>query len=152
MKVAEPWVPLGTRYYSMYETSHVEARNFDAQLRPEIRRLWLKFYPDYHNNAFEQYIASLVKPDMKVLEIGAGSGTGLQHVFPLKGRCALYVGIDPDPRVLDNRYLDCAEVTDAARLPYKDGTFDLVFHRMDAEHLEAPRAGLTETARVMRTG
>jgi hypothetical protein len=56
------------------------------RLRPEVRKLWLRCYPDYEKYAFEQQLASLVRPEMKVLEIGAGSGRGHQAVFHLRGR------------------------------------------------------------------
>ena len=37
------------------------------RLRPTVRNLWLRFYPDYEKDAFEQQIASLVKQEMTVL-------------------------------------------------------------------------------------
>jgi hypothetical protein len=70
------------------------------RLRPTVRNLWLRWYPDYNKDAFEEQIASLVKPEMNVLEIGAGSGQGHQNVFHLRGSCARYAGVDLDPRVL----------------------------------------------------
>ena len=96
-----------------------EARSIAGErLRPTVRKLWLRFYPDYEKDAFEQQIASLVKPEMNVLEIGAGSGRGHQNVFPLRGSCARYAGVDLDPRVLENLHLDEAFVADAAALPF----------------------------------
>ena len=89
---------------------------------------------------------------MRVLEIGAGSGRGRQNVFRLKGRCAHYAGVDLDPRVLENSHLDEAMVADAAGLPFEDGSFDLVFHKMVAEHLADPLEALAETARVLKPG
>ncbi|WP_052954564.1 class I SAM-dependent methyltransferase [Microvirga vignae] len=132
--------------------SYEKSPYFDGRLRPGIKRLWQQFYPNNYTDAFERHVASLVKPDMKVLEIGAGSGSGLQNVFALKAHCAFYAGVDLDPRVLDNPYLDYAQVADASRLPFKDAAFDLVFHKMVAEHLEDPQAALIETARVLKTG
>jgi ubiquinone/menaquinone biosynthesis C-methylase UbiE len=122
------------------------------RLKPTVRNLWLKYYPDHVGHAFEQHIASIVRRDMRVLEIGAGSGTGLQHSFDLRGRCAFYAGVDLDRRVLDNPSLDSAYVADATELPFKDETFDLVFHKMVAEHLEHPGKALLETARVLKPG
>jgi ubiquinone/menaquinone biosynthesis C-methylase UbiE len=89
---------------------------------------------------------------MSVLEIGAGSGSGLQNVFSLKGHCALYAGIDLDPRVLNNPNLDQASVADAAHRPFEDNQFDLVFHKMVAEHFEHPGQALAEIARVLKPG
>jgi SAM-dependent methyltransferase len=131
--------------------THSEASPFaDGRLKPSVERLWLKFYPDHEAQAFERKVASMVRPDMRVLEVGAGSGVGLQKVFPLKGRCALYAGVDLDPRVLGNPNLDKAYVADAAHLPFKEAEFDLVFHKMVAEHLENPGRALAEIARVLK--
>jgi SAM-dependent methyltransferase len=127
----------------------------DAQidrLRPAVKRLWTAFYPNYRENDFERHVGSIVQPNMKVLEIGAGSGTGMQNAFLLKDRCALYVGVDVDPRILDNPFLDQAHVADATELPFGDESFDFVFHKMVAEHLDAPEAALTEIARVLKRG
>ena len=99
------------------------------RLRPTVRNLWLRCYPDYEKYAFEQQIASLVTPEMNVLEIGAGSGRGSQNVFELRGSCARYAGVDVDPRVLENPHLDEAFVADAAALPFEDRSFDPVFHK-----------------------
>ena len=122
------------------------------RLRPPVRNLWLRFYPDYEKHAFEQRVASMVEPEMSVLEIGAGSGRGNQNVFQLRGRCARYAGVDLDPRVLENPHLDEAVVADAAALPFEDQTVDLVFHTMVAAHLDEPAAALAETARVLKPG
>jgi SAM-dependent methyltransferase len=122
------------------------------RLRPRVRNLWSRCYPSYERDAFEQQIAALVTPEMNVLEIGAGSGRGHQNVFDLRGSCARYVGVDLDPRVLDNPHLDEAFVADAGALPFEDQSFDLVFHKMVAEHLDNPAAALAETARVLKPG
>jgi SAM-dependent methyltransferase len=122
----------------------------EERLRPAVRNLWLRFYPDYDKHAFEHQIASLVRPQMSVLEIGAGSGRGHQNVFHLRGRCARYVGVDLDPRVMQNPHLDEAFVADAATLPFENESFDLVFHKMVAEHLDKPSEAIAETARILK--
>jgi SAM-dependent methyltransferase len=124
----------------------------DRSLSPAVKRLWETFYPRYRSHDFEQYVASLVQPSMQVLEIGAGSGTGLQNTFALKGRCRLYAGVDLDPHVLNNPFLDRAYVASAADLPFEDESFDLVFHKMVAEHFNEPAMALAETARVLKPG
>jgi SAM-dependent methyltransferase len=89
---------------------------------------------------------------MSVLEIGAGSGRGHQNVFDLRGRCVRYVGVDLDPRVVQNPHLDEAFVADAATLPFENESFDLVFHKMVAEHLDKPSETMAETARILKPG
>ena len=103
----------------MIDTAN-EARSIARKhIRPTVRNIWLRFCPDYEKDAFEQQIAWLVKPEMDVLEIGAGSGRGHQNVFPLRGSCAGYAGVDLDPRVVENPHLDEAFVADAARAAFR---------------------------------
>ena len=73
-------------------------------------------------------------------------------MFQLRGSCARYAGVDLDPRVLENPHLDEAFVADAAALPFEDQSFDLVFHKMVAEHLDEPAAAVVETARILKPG
>lgn len=124
----------------------------DGRIHPSVARLWHRYYPHYDPDQFAALVASHVDPSSQVLEIGAGSGRGQQRRFALKGKVARYVGIDLDERVLDNPHLDEAVVGDAQHLPFEDGTFDVVFHTMVAEHLQKPLAAVAEMARVLRSG
>lgn len=123
-----------------------------GNMRPDVERLWRRFYPGHSDDAFPGRILALVEPDMEVLDIGAGSGIGLQARFPLKGRCRRFVGIDLDPRVRDNPHLDEAHVADACDLPFENNRFDLIYHTMVAEHLERPIDAFREMARVLKPG
>lgn len=117
-----------------------------------VRVLWDAFYSGYDDDAFKNHVAEGVDESSVVLEIGAGSGRGLQQKFPLKDRVRRYVGIDLDPRVQSNPWLHEAHVCSAENLPFDDEVFDLVFHTMVAEHLENPSATLEECFRVLKPG
>src|SRR6187200_2985150 len=92
--------------------------------------LWHRFYPNYNRKLFvNMVLANTAKGDC-VLELGAGSGIPPQHFFPLKHYARLYVGIDLDPRVQTNPYLDVGTVADAEELPFPDDYFDVVFSCM----------------------
>jgi SAM-dependent methyltransferase len=126
--------------------------NIDGTVKPAVQGLWRRFYPEYRLDKFEELVRAHVGPESRILEIGAGSGRGTQHHFHLKGEVAHYMGIDLDPRVMSNPHLDDALVANAERLPFSNGSFDIVFHTMVAEHIREPRLALMETSRVLRKG
>lgn len=140
---------IGSRVVSHRKESNVNK----AEVRRQRLLKWRsKEYPDFDPWHFNTTVEQSVSEDSKVLEIGAGSGVGLQTQMPLKSRVKLSAGVDVDPRVLDNPVLDEAYVADAIDLPFKDNTFDLVFHTMVAEHLEDPAASVRESMRVLKPG
>lgn len=123
-----------------------------SNVSPAVQTLWQRYYSDYRPDRFSDLLAQRVRPTNYVLEIGAGSGEGNQRHFDLRGKTARYIGIDPDARVLSNRYLDEARVARAESLPFINESFDLVFHAFVAEHFESPLDCNREIARVLKVG
>jgi SAM-dependent methyltransferase len=119
---------------------------------PAVRKLLVKFYPNYSPHRFRDLVVRSVNSSSYVLEIGAGSGTNHQNHFDLRGVVARYIGVDPDPAVLGNPFLDESYQASAESLPFPDGTFDLVFHNFVAEHFANPLACNREIARVLKSG
>ena len=128
----------------------------DAVRQPlDIRRsIDARFYPEFGDNwddtAFRKQILRYLKPEHSVLDLGAGAGIVPQMNF--RGLARQVAGLDPDPRVADNPYLDSAMVGYAERLPYDSGSFDLVFADNVLEHLPDPLTMLNEVKRVLRPG
>jgi SAM-dependent methyltransferase len=78
----------------------------------------------------------------RVLDVGAGDG---RLARALRGAGAHVVAIDPDP--------DMAGLTAGLPdLPFEDGAFDVVVACFVLNHVEDPRAGAAELARVTAPG
>jgi SAM-dependent methyltransferase len=87
---------------------------------------------------------------MVILDLGAGAGIVEQMNF--RGKVARVCGVDLDPRVETNVYLDEGRKSDAGEIPYADESFDLVFCDNVFEHLDQPLHVFKEVARVLRPG
>jgi SAM-dependent methyltransferase len=130
----------------------IEERASKERMSDPVRVLWEKYYPESRRTRFEDLLDRNIEPSHSVLEIGAGSGRKHQNHFAFRGRVARYVGVDPEPSVETNPYLDEGYRAKADSLPFADSSFDLVFHHLVAEHLESPYSANCEIARVLKPG
>jgi SAM-dependent methyltransferase len=114
-------------------------------------RTW---YPNHANNwddqLFREAILRNLKPEMTMLDLGAGAG--IVDKMNFRQLASRVCGVDLDPRVVDNPFLDEGRVSDAGEIPFPDESFDVVFSDNVLEHLEIPDQVFREVARVLKSG
>ena len=109
---------------------------------------------------FYTRVRALLRPDMTVLDLGAGRGSrfdrpnGFHARFcNLHGRVRRLVGADVDPVVLRHPALDERHVIlPGAPLPFGDASFDMVVCEYVVEHVEDPDLFAREIGRILRPG
>lgn len=115
----------------------------DASLYPGVESNW-------DDRLFREIILSSVDAQSIILDLGAGAGIVPQMNF--KGEVGRVCGVDLDPRVVSNPFLDEGRVSDAGRIPYAASEFDLVFSDNVMEHIDNPAEVFAEVARVLKPG
>ena len=102
--------------------------------------------------SFLEKICGEMKPlTPRILDVGCGTGANLE----LLGQYGDAEGVDVSAEALafcSTRGLTKVRQGEAERLPYEDGSFDLVTGLDVVEHLDDDVAGLSEMCRVLRPG
>lgn len=111
-------------------------------------------YPDHQRNwddkLFRERVLQVVNSNTHLLDIGAGAGIVAEMNF--KGLVGKAVGIDPDPRVKTNPFLDEGHIGFGDKLPFPDQSFDVVTCDNVLEHLDQPLTVFKEVFRVLKPG
>jgi SAM-dependent methyltransferase len=91
-----------------------------------------------------------ITPATRMLDLGAGAGIVEQMDF--RGHAARVCGVDPDPRVATNPYLDEGRIGRGETIPWPANSFDFVVADNVLEHLVEPHPVFAEVARVLSPG
>lgn len=105
-------------------------------------------------------INSVIRPEMVVLDLGAGRGAWFEDdpcpyrrsLRTLRGKVAKVVAVDVDDAVLHNRAADERRLMVAGRIPLEDDSVDLVVADYVLEHVIHPASFVREIDRVLRKG
>jgi ubiquinone/menaquinone biosynthesis C-methylase UbiE len=100
---------------------------------------------------FQQRLEQIVHTGDWILDAGCGAGKFFSLDFATAAGCRLF-GVDIQENLNDNPRMDFRARADLKRLPFSDGTFDVVNCRLVIEHLDAPEIVLREFFRVLRSG
>ncbi len=106
-------------------------------------------------------INALLKPEMVVVDFGAGRGRTIvdddvsyrRELCQLKGKCRYVIGMDVAPVVMENPGLDEAHViTPESVLPLEDESIDLIVSDHVFEHIADPQLLREEFYRILKPG
>ena len=132
----------------------------DAIDRNSSRRLRGSAQPQHPQKTYLNRLRDRLRGDSRWLDLGCGRGAvpwwlrgKLELEEDLKSLSGLIVGVDGDREaLLENDFCHERILAGAGRLPFTDGSFDLVTSNMVFEHLPDPGPVLAEIARVLRPG
>ena len=112
------------------------------------------FYSNYGDRwddlLFKKEVEQFLDLSQHLLDLGAGSGNN--PLMNFRGKVGRVVGVDPDPCVLQNPFLDEAKVGKGEIIPYGEETFDAVISANTLEHVNDPARYFQEVNRVLRPG
>jgi SAM-dependent methyltransferase len=100
-----------------------------------------------------EYLKSICKPKLKILDVGCGEGTRLNTLLSPKSRGW---GIDPSSKAIalakthyPRHYF---QIGVGEKLPYASNSFDLIYSAFAIEHCQDPQLFIDEMIRVTKIG
>jgi SAM-dependent methyltransferase len=140
----------------------MDRREHDAKIIDQFTR-WARPFAELPVHAeadgMARHLGALaLEPQMQALDVACGPGIVACAMAP---RAAQVTGIDLTPAMIEQARLRQQSlgltnlewrVGDATRLPFADGSFDVVTTRYSFHHMPEPGAALAEMKRVCRPG
>ena len=151
---------MGYPYKVNWKTAMSEYLDFHADLNnPENVSVWDEL--TLWSSAFAQLLLKYIplERNMKVLDVGCGTGVPLLELAERLGSTCKVYGIDLwrtalDRAVMKTKVRNVLDVTivegDASVMPFKDGQFDLVVSNLGINNFEKPEAAFSECWRVAK--
>ncbi len=152
--VHAPHLPLTGYYASEQERSSFVGKLFDhtASDYDRIDRLLaLGSGPWYRNQALQR---AGLKPGMRIVDIGVGTGLVAREAVTLVGDPALVVGVDPSAGMMACANLPGVQLIEgrAEAIPFPDASFDFLSMGYALRHLSDLAAVFNEFHRVLKPG
>lgn len=115
-----------------------------------------RFHPRYQSPKaiYQRLLDQLVDNSTVWLDMGCGKRLCGDDALnaELPRRALLTIGCDRDPYLSKHTSIRDLVICDAAALPFRDGTFNLVTSSMVFEHLQDPDQVFKEVARISKPG
>lgn len=139
----------------------------EAQRRGWVRQIFDQTAPDYDRVEWliglgtgSRYrraalLRAGLKPGMKVLDVGVGTGLVSRQVVRIVGAPSLVTGVDPSPGMLGSALVPAGVRLvrgGVEQLPFADDSFDFVTMGYALRHLADLSVAFWEVSRVLRPG
>ncbi|WP_370319081.1 class I SAM-dependent methyltransferase [Oricola sp.] len=143
-----------------HETNTVEphaAATRYARIAPAYDRLherWLRHAGGEAQSAFEGAVTALIRPGMRILDVGCGTGALARRLHAQFGDTIAMTLVDACPQMLERTHdIDVARtIGSIENLPVRDGAFDLVTCSWALETTPRTRRALAELLRTTKPG
>jgi demethylmenaquinone methyltransferase/2-methoxy-6-polyprenyl-1,4-benzoquinol methylase len=115
------------------------------------RLLALGSGPWYRHQALQR---AGLKPGMRVVDVGVGTGLLAREAVKLVGDPALVVGVDPSTGMMANAHLPGVQLIEgrAESIPFPDASFDFLSMGYALRHISDLPAAFSEFQRVLKPG
>jgi ubiquinone/menaquinone biosynthesis C-methylase UbiE len=99
---------------------------------------------------FAALIRQRLRPEFRILDLGAGDGRAISLNF--QGEVRSVIGVDPNSYIKENSKIDHGVIGLAEHLPFRTESFDLIVSDWVVEHLSQPKEVASEVFRVVKSG